>query len=279
MTGQLENNLHLNSQTDNYLCYTNSLQISEDENYISCNLSILINAISRVPECISGEFELGLLLSQDPNFINFINSQSFNSVNELIFDYLELSQIMITWDINTGKLLFVKENETKFSAENSLFVNIDFSTKQIINGFSSSSFSYSLQIINGQSSEIINSINISAPAVNFEIKLLDELIFIFDNDKRKSTDGVYIYNLKNNEIQYQLDSDTDIFSNNIIDKETKSIIVGCADSTIKIWNYLTGDILSLNSLHNSYVSTLSNLVSQNLFASSGDDRIIKIWKC
>jgi len=279
LTGQLENNLHLNSQTDNYLCYTNSLQISEDENYISCNLSILINAISRVPECISGEFELGLLLSQDPNFINFINSQSFNSVNELIFDYLELSQIMITWDINTGKLLFVKENETKFSAENSLFVNIDFSTKQIINGFSSSSFSYSLQIINGQSSEIINSINISAPAVNFEIKLLDELIFIFDNDKRKSTDGVYIYNLKNNEIQYQLDSDTDIFSNNIIDKETKSIIVGCADSTIKIWNYLTGDILSLNSLHNSYVSTLSNLVSQNLFASSGDDRIIKIWKC
>lgn len=262
LTGQIEKKLNINSQFENYLCYTNFLQLSEDENYISCNFSIFLNTISKVPECISGEYELGLLSTQGNNFISFINfikSQSFKSFKEAaldhLFNYLKLSEVIITWDINTGKLFFVKENKTKLSGGNSLFVNINSNRKQVLNGFSSKSSSYSLQIINAQSSEIINSINISAPAVNFEIKLLDELIFIFDNDKQKSTDGVYIYNFKNNEIQYQLDSDNDIFSNNIIDKETKSIIVGCADSTIKIWNYLTGDILSLNSQHHSYVST------------------------
>ncbi|MGI0483000.1 tetratricopeptide repeat protein [Geminocystis sp. CENA526] len=285
LTGKIEKKLNINSQFENHLCYTNFLQLSEDENYISCNFSIFLDNILKVTECISGEFELGLLSTKGQNFVSFINfikSQSFKSLKELaldhLFNYLKLSEVIITWDINTGELLFVKENKTKFSGGNSLFVNIHSNRKQVLNGFSSKSSSYSLQIINAQSSEIINSINISAPAVNFEIKLLDELIFIFDNDKRKSTDGVYIYNFKNNDIQFQLDSNTDIFSNNIIDKETKSIIVGCADSTIKIWNYLTGDILSLNSHHNSYISTLSNLVCQNLFASSGDDRIIKLWK-
>jgi WD40 repeat protein len=273
VTGELEKTLTLGNIS--YLSFANSLQIDDSGQYISCNLTLFDKVLSNFPRCISGEYEVGFLLSQEPDFLKFARSINSKSINGLMLEALNLRQIVIIWEIETGKQVFAKiNNNTKASSDNRMSVNIDLQNEIIVNCLSDN-----IEIIDAESQETSHTLEVFSPAVNFDIKLFDGLMFVFDNDKTKFTDGVSIYDLEDKSLRYKLDSQTDIFSNNVIDTQTNSVIVGCADSTIKIWNYLTGDTLELSSNHNEYVSTLSSIASQKFFASTGDDRIIKIWEC
>lgn len=273
ITGELEKTLTLGNIS--YLSFANSLQIDDSGQYISCNLTLLDKALSNFSRCISGEYEVGFLLSQEPDFLKFARSINSKSINELMVEALNLRQIVIIWEIETGKQVFAKiNNDTNASSDNRMSVNIDPQNEIIVNCLSDN-----IEIIDAESQETSHTLEVFSPAVNFDIKVFDGLMFVFDNDKTKFTDGVSIYDLEDKSLRYKLDSQTDIFSNTVIDTQTNSVIVGCADSTIKIWNYLTDDTLELSSNHNEYVSTLSSIASQKFFASTGDDRIIKIWEC
>jgi tetratricopeptide (TPR) repeat protein len=271
LTGQLEKTLKVNLGNNGYLCFTESLQIDDSGKYVSCNLMIFDKVLSQFPRCISGEYEVGLLLSQEPSFLNFVRSINSKSMNELMIENLNLRQVIVLWDIETGQTVFIKRDQSQLNPGNRASANLDLENQVIIGLFGNQ-----IEVID-IISENISTIAVPYPAVNFEIKVSDGFMFVFDNDKQKFTDGVYVYDLEDKSFKYQLDSSTDVFSNNIIDTETHSILVGCADSSIKIWNYLTGEVKSILSGHNQYVTTISNIADKKFFVSSGDDGIIKIW--
>ena len=274
LTGQLEKTLTLNSDNNGYLCFTESLQIDDSGKYVSCNLMVFDKVLSKFPRCISGEYEVGLLLSKEPSFLNFVRSINSKTMNQLVVENLNLRQILILWDVETGKTVFLKEDQSQLNPGNRASANLDLENQVIIGLFGNQ-----VEVID-IALENVYTVPVLYPAVNFEIKVSDGFMFIFDNDKQKFTDGVYIYNLENKTFKNQLDSSTDIFSNNIIDMTTHSILVGCADSSIQIWNYLTGETKAIVSGHNQYVSTISNIAEtadKKIFVSSGDDRLIKVW--
>jgi tetratricopeptide (TPR) repeat protein len=117
VTGQLEKTLTLGNIS--YLSFANSLQIDDSGQYISCNLTLFDKVLSNFPRCISGEYEVGFLLSQEPDFVKFARSINSKSINEIMLEALNLRQIVITWEIETGKQVFAKINDnTKASSDN-----------------------------------------------------------------------------------------------------------------------------------------------------------------
>ncbi|UAJ73696.1 tetratricopeptide repeat protein [Synechocystis sp. PCC 7339] len=276
-TGVLDESFYINSA---YLCYTNAMKISENGNYIACNLNTFKgDYFSQSLKAISGEFELGLLLATDKKAkANVMKLSAGNDIQEIL-KIIENKENICIWNLNSKEIILTKPNNINFSMGRRTSIGINEEYGILLNCFSGNNYLTVIEAIDISSRRRIYTIEISAPSVNFNIKTFDEFIFVFDNNKITSTDGLYIYDIKNGSLLKKVDSKTDIFSNYVIDTENNVIIFGCANSSIQIWNYLTGDILELPFAHEKFVSGISRIASNQIFASTGDDKLIKIWRC
>jgi tetratricopeptide (TPR) repeat protein len=277
ITGALDKSIYINSA---YRCYTNAIKISENGNYIACNLNTFKgDYFSQSLKAISGEFELGLLLATDEK--SKANVMKFSSGNDIqrILNLMENKESVCVWNLNSKETILTKSNKGNFSMGYRTSVSINEEYGILLNCFSGNNFLTIIEAIDINSRRRMYTIEIPAPSVNFNIETFGEFIFVFDNNKITSTDGLYIYDIKNGSLLKKIDSKTDIFSNYVIDTENNVIIVGCANSSIQIWNYLTGDILELPFAHEKSVSGISRIASNQIFASTGEDKLIKIWRC
>ena len=58
---------------------------------------------------------------------------------------------------------------------------------------------------------------------------------------------------------------------------TKYLVSGCGDSTIKLWNYESGQCISTLNGHSNYILSLVYIPNTKYIASSSYDDTIKIW--
>jgi len=64
-----------------------------------------------------------------------------------------------------------------------------------------------------------------------------------------------------------------------ISRDGLTLASGCEDNTIKIWNLLTGDLLSSLNGHLGTVYSVAIAPSGNILVSGSADETIKIWRC
>jgi len=94
-----------------------------------------------------------------------------------------------------------------------------------------------------------------------------------------SVKGKGVANLGMNEAMHILQNYVSRGDSVAISRDGLTLVSGCDDNTINIWNLQTGELLSTLKGHSGTVYSVAIAPSGNLLASGSADETIKIWRC